>query len=202
MCFLTKVSVVTLLLSLTVVAETPDECVHQNTALSDADLQMIFGKWILHEAYALSSQDYFSQVLKIINSSQTEFIPSGNQDTVIFKQTTMRDDTCTRFLVNFTVVGNKIQYKSTARNYTSEGEFLKTCDDCLLMRYTTVMGNGEKGTFLLFYKKTETLSQADQEKVKQQSKCLGFLQPPEFIYKQAELCAEESDATKPKEPVQ
>lgn len=40
-----------------------------------------------------------------------------------------------------------------AHNFTSEAHFLKACDDCLLMRYSTVKADGKKGTHLLFYGK-------------------------------------------------
>lgn len=39
--------------------------------------------------------------------------------------------------------------------------------------------------FFFFTEKSETLPQADQEKAREQAKCLGFVEPPQFIYKQA-----------------
>ncbi|XP_067374951.1 uncharacterized protein [Channa argus] len=115
MCFLSLVSAVTLLLSLTAASPTPDDCVHLNRTLSAEGLHVIFGKWILHEAYALSSHDISSQILKTINSSQIEFVRTENNHTVIFKHAIMRDETCTRYSVNFTVVGNKIQHSPTRK---------------------------------------------------------------------------------------
>lgn len=41
--------------------------------------------------------------------------------------------------------------------------------------------------FVWFSEKTETFLQADQEKARKQAKCMGFLEPPEFIYTQAGL---------------
>ncbi|XP_051276817.1 saxitoxin and tetrodotoxin-binding protein 1-like [Dicentrarchus labrax] len=194
MYFLSKMFAAALLLSLTAAAPTPEECVLLNKTLSAEELPMIFGKWILHEAYVLSSPDYYSLKLKSTNSSRSEFIPSEDNQTVLFKQAIVADERCTRYSINFTVVGNTIQFTSTTHNTTSKADFLKTCDDCLMMRHSTVRRDGKEGTYLLFYKKTDVLPQADQEKSREQAKCLGFLQPPAFIYEQAELCPEQSDA--------
>ncbi|XP_026186489.1 saxitoxin and tetrodotoxin-binding protein 2-like [Mastacembelus armatus] len=202
MCFQSRVFVVTLLLlSLTAAAPTQDECAHMNTTLSSEDLPMIFGKWILHEAYVSPSHSYYSLRLENITSSKTEFIPLDNNQTVNFKQEHMKGITCSRYSVNFTVVGNTIQYTAASRNSTFKIDFLKSCDDCLVIRYS-VKGTWEEATYLLFYKKTEKMADTDQERVRQQAKCLGFQEPPQFSYKQAELCPQESDATQDKAPEQ
>ncbi|KAF3693536.1 Saxitoxin and tetrodotoxin-binding protein 1 Precursor [Channa argus] len=201
MCFLSLVSAVTLLLSLTAASPTPDDCVHLNRTLSAEGLHVIFGKWILHEAYALSSHDISSQILKTINSSQIEFVRTENNHTVIFKHAIMRDETCTRYSVNFTVVGNKIQHSPTI-NSTYESHFLETCDGCLLMHYTFDRSDGNKDIYLLFYRKAAMLPQTGQEMDKRQARCLGFLHPPDFTYNQAELCPEKSNDKETKEAQQ
>ncbi|KAK2849554.1 hypothetical protein Q5P01_009388 [Channa striata] len=201
MLVLSVVSAVTLLLSLTAASPTPDDCVHLNKSLSAEDLHTIFGRWILHEAFVLSRHDLFSQILKTISSSQIEFMPTDNNHTVISKHENMRDETCTRYSVTFTIVGNKIQHSPTA-NATFEAHFLQTCDGCLSMYYTIDTSEQNKGIYLLFYRKAGTQPQTDQETAREQARCLGFLQPPDFTYNQADLCPEKSDANNTKEEEQ
>lgn len=56
---------------------------------------------------------------------------------------------CTLFLTAFFL---------SASNSTSSADFLKTCDDCLLMHYSSRRGDGKTGTYLLFYSKKHSIS--------------------------------------------
>ncbi|XP_053180285.1 saxitoxin and tetrodotoxin-binding protein 1-like [Scomber japonicus] len=181
MCFLSKAFALALLLTLTTAAPTPEECANLNKTLSAEELHTISGKWILHELYLLGD-DEIGKSVKEINSSWIELKPADNNQTFIAKQGFLANEVCIRYSLNLTVAGNTLQIPTISQGSTS---FLKTCDDCLLAHFSN-----SDNQVILFYAKTETVPQKDQEEFREQAKCLGFQQPPLFTYTQAELCPE------------
>ncbi|XP_036407599.1 alpha-1-acid glycoprotein 1-like [Megalops cyprinoides] len=151
------------------------------------DLTRILGKWIFLEGAA--DHPRHAKVLKSVNSSWMNIVPTLRNDTIIFMHGRKINGTCRHSTQNMTISDLTTIHVSHS-NGTANITFLPTCPDCLLMRISN-LNQGTVIRTLYIYGRERKLRTSDWEMYRRQAECLG-LPRPHFTYDgQKDLCPEE-----------
>ncbi|KAL4641728.1 hypothetical protein GN956_G10838 [Arapaima gigas] len=186
---------ITALTLLSVSRAAPMQCEVSVKQLILEDFTPILGKWIFLEGTA--DHQKHESILKLVNSSWVEFLPTSYDDTVTFNQGNMINGKCLHESFNLTFVNNT--FTVTHENATSSGILLHTCPDCLLVMFSSFYPEGTIRSFYILGKAKE-LSITDLETYRRQSECQGFPKAP-FIYDgQSEFCPPKQEITASEDP--
>ncbi|KAG7461561.1 hypothetical protein MATL_G00192440 [Megalops atlanticus] len=168
-------------------AASPLHCQDPVQPLVLDDLTRISGKWIFLEGAA--DHPKYANILKVVNSSWIEIVLTARNDTTILIQGNKINGKCLHSTQNMTILDRTTTHVSH-ENGTTNGTFLPTCPDCLLMSFSS-LDQGDVIRSLYIFGRERKLSASDWEMYRRQAECLGFPQP-HFTYDgQQDLCPEE-----------
>ncbi|KAK2890957.1 hypothetical protein QQF64_007093 [Cirrhinus molitorella] len=177
-------------------ASLPDckELIAQRT-LED-DNKSIMGKWIVLEG--VTDHLLFTNILKTVNSSWLEFVPSTLPNTLTLRHGNMRKGKCEVITVNTTVKESTLY--TNANGTVSEGKFLPSCPDCLTINFITQFKNETIKTLYLF-KRENNRTESDMDMYWKQAECLGFKRESHYFYDGVtELCPVVKDSSSEQKP--
>uniref|UniRef100_A0A672G5N5 Apolipoprotein M n=1 Tax=Salarias fasciatus TaxID=181472 RepID=A0A672G5N5_SALFA len=190
--------VLLLLLGVGVSTAVPDQCEAANKRQPTAELDKIYGDWVL--VWAVGDTNKTREILSGTNTSYAQIQLLGDNQTVQFHERNLNNvSSCISFDIRLTVnsTAEQLTLHTTNINMDLNGVprpynetyqilFYLTCKDCLL----AVINTAEHGRFLMNYRKEghhqnntpPAERQAAEQLMKKQAECLSFPTEKPYVY--------------------